>query len=304
MNAKNRNSGNSQLKLEKILVKIKDLVKGIESLRKIENKAIKKYGLYAIRHTKQFDDLLSDPIAYFAKKTGLECCTTVEELRKRLETDIRYQRIVSTSIGAQLRNLYEAWVFMGILQNLACTIVEPRDLTKTLVLRPITISNSATVVAEIKNGMYLAFFLDTPLPYQNTRIGQKYRSRPDIGIYLLESMQNPQEHCYIPTSSRLKLLALVECKESTVWPWTKKKIIDPFNESKEKIEVTHLQMLLFYEKLYSPPLLFLVSRKRTPERAHKVLSESDIEVYDEVGFNEEVLKKLASRIRKEIAGIN
>jgi len=301
---KERNSGNNQLKAEKILARIKDLEKGVDSLRKIENKAIRKYGLNAIRHTKLFDDFLSDPISYFGKKKGVEYYTTVGELKKRLETDSRYQKIISTSISAQLRNLYEAWVFMGILQNLACTIVEPRDLTKTLVLRPITISNSATVVAEIENGLYLAFFLDTPLPYKNTRRGQKYRSRPDIGIYLLESMQKPQEHLYLPTSSRLKLLALVECKESIVWPWTKKKIIDPFHESKEKIEVSHLQMLLFYEKLYAPPLLSLVSRQRTPYRAHKVLSETGIVVYDAVGFNEEVLKKLASRIKKEIPEIN
>lgn len=295
-----RISTNDKFKTEKLFQRINDLINSIEALKKMESKIVKKYKFHAIQHTRKLDELLNDPINYFAKKTGLKFCSNIEDLQSRLALDTRYQRIVSTSVSAQLRNVYEAWVFMGILQNFLCTNIEPANLTNTLVLRSMTISNSATIVAEIENGIHLAFFLDTPLPYQHTKIDQKYRSRPDIGIYLLDSLQNPQAHHYIPTSSHFKLLALVECKESTVWPWTKKTIIDPFNETKTKIEVNHLQMLLFYEKLYSPPLLFLISRKKTPIRALEILSESNIKVYDNVGFNEQTLKNLSYQIQKEI----
>lgn len=286
----------SQQKVERILSRVRDIEKCVESLRKIERKAMRKFGFNEIRHTKRFNDFLIEPIAYFGKKAGIESNATVDGLKIRLETDNHLQRIVSTSIGAQLRNLYEAWVSIGLLYYIARNIVEPRNLLFSLTLRPITVSKSATVVAEIENGMYLAFFLDTPLPYNNTKRGQEYRSRPDIGIYLLKSMDRVQEHLYLPTSNRLKLLALVECKESTIWPSTKKKILDPYQKSRDKIEVSHLQMLLLYEELYAPPLFFLVSRERTPDRAHEVLSKTGIHVYDEVGFDEKILKKMASQI--------
>ena len=72
------------------------------------------------------------------------------------------------AISAQMRNIFEAWTFLGILYHLADTIVEPKNLTSSLYLGNLTVRKSATVVAAREDGQEFAFFLDTALPYYNS----------------------------------------------------------------------------------------------------------------------------------------
>ena len=110
---------------------------------------------------------------------------------------------------------------------------------------------------------------------------------------MVDTSNNICQHLYLPSNESLQLLALIECKESKVWPWTKKKIYDPYQTIKEKIEVTHLEMLLLYEQLYQSPALFLVSKERTPKKAVDIIQKTKIVLLDEVGFDREYLEMIS-----------
>ncbi|MFP4458388.1 MAG: hypothetical protein ACLFSQ_02230 [Candidatus Zixiibacteriota bacterium] len=290
--------------IEKLIERIVDLKEDISALKQIEKEILKKYSFGNIHYSLLFDAFLSDPVEYFSRKVGLEKNTSLPKLTKAIKNDTNKQRILSTSISSQLRNLYEAWVFGGILKNLASSIIEPRDLFGTLKLNGITSSSSASIIAGIESKNKLAIFLDTPLPPKDYVSGEKYRSRPDLGIYLVKSFEGAQRDKFSPTSNYLQLIALIECKESTVWPWTKKKIINPLNPIPEKIEVSHLEMLMYYEKLYTPPLFFLLSRVQTPKKALNTIKETNIRFFDSIGYNETVLEKVSDEIRSIVNNKN
>ncbi len=270
------------------MLKTDDVLQSLAIYLELEKIIQTKFSISTIYHSKLFSKFILSPIEYLAEK--IECkSASIKHIQKEITVNKKSLRVLNTSLSAQLRNIYEAWVFLGLLYSLADEMIYPNNLLQSLELHR---SNSAdpTVVINLNNNKRLALFLDTPLPYNNSPNKQQPRSRPDIGIYLLR-----QPKANFSLFKNLKLIALIECKESIIWPWTKKIIYNPFNQM-EKVEVTHLQMLLTYEKLYTPPLLFLISRMKTPAKALTILNSTKIHVLDSVGFNFNSLLEISEKI--------
>jgi hypothetical protein len=281
---------------------IQGLLEGIRYLAKIEDCLIRKFSLETIVHSPKLTKLLENPGSYLAMKVGLPMDTSIEELTEKTEHELMSRRVLITTIGANLRSIYQIWVLIGLLMKLGTSLVYPTDSRLLLGVRASSGKKGPVAIIQTRKQNKIAFFLDTVIPSSKSSQAPARRLRPDIVLLVLERVtDNVYDMLSDTCLGAADILAVIECKESKSWPWTKKQIYDPFSNKPRKIDVTHLQMVKYYSMIYNARAFFVISRLDSPKRALDFLSTEKITILDKVGFDVGKLQPAVQRIKEAIS---
>ncbi len=175
---------------------------------------------------REFKDFLGDPRAHLRKKLFNY---TFDLVRGRITVRdyvVKARQAITTSFKSNVRSLYQAWVFAGIVYHLAlrgATIVYPEH-------RQILLERSGrqragiippNLVLSLDSGE-LSFFLEAPRPigWEDTedlrRVWRLYVSlRPDMMVYsgVVLNIVRLED----PLNPILRPNVIVECKETADW---------------------------------------------------------------------------------------
>ena len=202
------------------------------------------------------------------------------------------EQAIRMSIVANLRSLYQAWVFLVVMEKLGTCLLHPRDGVLYLSKAGAKSANEPNCILETKKRTALSLFLDKAFPVSkilgHKDFGRESFLRPDIlGFVSPRKAQHSR-------SKRPHLL--VECKESRIWHRTRKEIYNPLTLDGRKIVVTHLEMLGLYYQIFKPRFSLLVSMLTTPSDVARGLESRGIKVLNTVGFDDTHLNMIKASV--------
>lgn len=201
------------------------------------NEAKDELGIRGIMFSKEFKSFIEDPVAHLKKKLFNY---TYDLLRRKIDVE-EFSRVakaaITTSLRTNLRTLYQNWVIISLLRNLAeygIRIVYPEYNYLLLERsgRQKTGSIPPNCIVYIKGYGYLSIFIEAPRPlsWEDTedlrRVWKLYTAlRPDVMVYRgrVLNMLAPERDPPI-----LRPNVIIECKELEDWFMRVRDVRGPF----------------------------------------------------------------------------
>jgi len=279
---------------------ISGLKTAIEELKKIESTFKEQYSINSIRYSPKLVSISQNPLEYLGEKLEIPSCTSVDQLKSKVKGNRRLKSVLTTTISANIRSIYEAWVLLSLMVEMDGKITYPTN-GKLYLTQNSDLKNDYVAIMEMDGNQKIAFFLEGTISSKNNVNPHSGGLRPDIVLVRLEKdLYGSGDLQYDISFSFEDILSIIECKESTSWPWTTKRIYNPLKDTREKIKVTHLEMLKYYSEIFEPSHFFVVSKLSSPARAVNEISNEDIKLLDEVNFNRNRLSDLVKEIKKDL----